>query len=435
MTNQTEFSRQPLKSPTWKAITYDYDELSRASDQARLYCLTDFQVAWLMSNVTYYNWMTRWRNSDAMQVELDSEQAQLEYALMTCLQLQPYQLDYIYQIQITEQLVIFNDLYDVGGIPDLNPDTPTDYFDGDSSASRELALCSAVNIYVKSYASNWVNIAQATLGIVIVFGVLASISIVGGVIATILVGGLALMTQTALNAMSDEDALNDVICCMIEGLRDKAVNQTNFENSLDSCGFTGGSNEAIIRDLIASDLDQWDNYLSFLNSLGDAFVLAEIDVGSCDCELPVTLCWDMTDVTALTINNGSVDSGFGDPLPSLVSEAFDTWKIWNYGEYDFGIDVTIVNAQFDHYNDLTNLWMQSDGYCQKYIMLLNSSDVEITRYEAIDTNGYLSWWNLDSGSVDVSGVRKVRYFAGVSSGSQQPLGEAWIDNFCLEYFI
>jgi len=274
-------SNQSLSSKKYRAITYDYEALQLFSTESKLYCLTDQQVAWIRANIPYYFWKTRWTNLNISNEKLSENASELEYALMSCLDLQPATIQYIYDREVKKQLELFNTLYNSGGIAVLNPDTPTDFFNGDDSDDRNSALCTALTIYVRTYIQNWVTQAQIALGVVVVVGIVASISVVGGLIASVLVGGLALITQTALDAMADDGAINDVICCMLSNLENTAVSQVNWEASLDSCGFDVGSNQAIIRDIVASDIEQFDNYLSFLNSLGDSFVLAESGVSVC----------------------------------------------------------------------------------------------------------------------------------------------------------
>lgn len=292
MSGQSNYSNQLTKK--WRAITYDYDILKTFGSESRVYCLTDFQVAWLLSNTDYYGWATRWENQTATVQELADQKSELEYRLMSCINIQPSQIEYIYETTIAEQLAEFNTLYDAGGIAGLNANTPTDDYDGDGSSQRVLALCTACNIYVRTYAQNWIYKAQIVLGIVAIVGVALSLTIVGGLIASTMVAGLTFITSLALGAMQDEDALDSVACCMYDFLVGSATNQDNFEDSLSACGFTGGTNEAIIRDIIASDLDLFDNWLSFLNSLGDSYVLALAGVTQCPCEFTNGYEWDFT---------------------------------------------------------------------------------------------------------------------------------------------
>lgn len=287
-----------LSNKRWRAIRYDFDTLSQYSNtNGKLYCLSDFQASWLQSNVPYISWSTRWDNCPCTDDDLSQFAAELEFALMSCVDFQPYQLQYVYDQTTQEQLGVFNDDY-TGTPSSVNSNSPDDFFSGDSSLDRVNALCSACKVYVYSYSANWQTKAQIALGIVGIFTALASISLIGGVIAGTILAGLSFITATALNAMQDETALDNVVCCMFNALNGTVINQANFETSLDACGFTVGSNEAIIRDIIASDLTQFLNYLSFINALGDQFVLSQNGIYDCPCETQWTHTFDfITDNT------------------------------------------------------------------------------------------------------------------------------------------
>ena len=282
MTNKyTEY--QNLEKKAWRAIQYDWDTLVTAIGGGKLYCLTDFQATWLQANVEYLRWQTRQVNCPCTPEELATLADELELALMSCVDFQPYQLDYVYNNQVQQKVNELQTLWQ-GNPSDLNPNSPDDNFNGNNSTDRNNALCNACKIFVYSYSQNWVRTAQTVLGVTFVIGLLASITLIGGMVATVLVGGLAFITSTALDAMQDEDALDDVVCCMYNALLNQAISQTTFEQSLDACGFLPGSNQAIIRDIISSDLVQFPNYLSFLEQLGLQFVLAEAGVVDCPCD-------------------------------------------------------------------------------------------------------------------------------------------------------
>jgi hypothetical protein len=310
---QRESSREILSKKKWRAITYNWDILSQMSDTTRLYCLSDFQVAWLLSNCSYFGWETRWENLSIGTEELNEKKASLEYALMDCIDIQPYQMDYLYQQAIADDVAGLQSDYDAGGIAGVNTNTPTDFYDGDGSSERIDALCTACYLYCYSYSTEWVSRAQTALGIAVVVGLASSVSIVGGVIASVLVGGLAYITSIALNAFNDTDAIDKVVCCMYDGLVSLSMTQGNFEDSLNSCSFTAGSNESIIRDIIASDLGQLGNWLSFINALGDAFVYAENGVvlcASCTGEWSSTLNLKIDDY-GFIFTDGEWQSGVG----------------------------------------------------------------------------------------------------------------------------
>jgi hypothetical protein len=235
--------------------------------------------------------------------------AEMEYNLMNCVDLQPYQIQYLYDIQQAQELQALADLWDGVNPSSVNENTPDDFYSGDGSADRENALCTAIKIYVYSYAQNWVTKAQLALGVVAIVGIVASITIVGGMIATALVGGLAYLTSFAITAMQDENALDDVVCCIFEALNGASITNANWLTCLDDCNFEVGTNQAIIRDIIASDLDQFNNWLTFINQVGNSYVLAQAGVSDCPCE-DVSWVWNSDFANSANIWT-PMDDGYG----------------------------------------------------------------------------------------------------------------------------
>lgn len=360
-------STQPLLRKSWRALSYDWLEYQQFSDDACLVCLTKRQLAWLQSNVTYYAWPTRWENLGITLEELSHEAVELEFALMTCIDIQPYQIEFSYNQAVLDALASYLAAYGAGGITELNPNTPTDFYSGDGSVDRVAALCTASNIYVLSYATNWLTKAQAILDVTMLIAFALALTGVGGLIAGTVLAGLAFVTHIAVDAMQDNVALNNVICCMNVALNNAAVSQANFISSLDNCNFTVGSNEAIIRDIIASDLNQLANWLSFLNSLGDAYVLAQLGTSICPCPQPpktviVTFDTLTSSEFVLTFGNAEIpnilspivpQNSFGNPLPSALTN-FGTS---NSGQFGIAMRVfvklpqvsTISNISFDFF--------------------------------------------------------------------------------------
>lgn len=281
--NQSEYTY--LQTKKWRAIGYDWNVLSTYQPTSRLYCLTDFQVAWLLSNTEYMRWSTRWIDCPCTQDDLDAMKAELEYNLMSCFDLQPYQLDYIYDQIVANQLQGFNDRYDAGGISELNPNTPTDFYSGDDSQARLDALCMACETYVRSYAQRWLQQASLINSALNFFvGIISPVPYIND-IAVQVIAGLIGVDQAKVNAMQDNDALDSVTCCMKDGLNGGVVNQTIFEQCLDGCGFLVDSGPYIVQQIIGSDLDLFNNWLTFLNALGDAYTYTQKGIQfACPCD-------------------------------------------------------------------------------------------------------------------------------------------------------
>ena len=292
MTKSSEYYN--LETARYKAITYNWDTISSNGNNSKLYCLTDFQASWLQSNTAYMAWSARWLNCPCTDDDLEAMKAELEYNLMNCLDVQPWQMAYLYDQAQQANLDHLDFLWDGVNADSVNPETPNDFYSGDDSNDRLNALCTACKIYVYSYAENFLAKASIALGLSVTVGLVASITIVGGIIASVLVGGLVYVTKIAMDAMQDTTALDNVVCCMFNDLDGKAITQANFITALDSCAFTVGSNEAIIRDILASDLDKFPNWLTFINQLGNSYTLAEIGITDCPCILPWEKTWDFT---------------------------------------------------------------------------------------------------------------------------------------------
>lgn len=159
----------------------------------------------------------------------------------------------------------------------INDHAPDDYFSGGGTTGEELALCAAINAYVRSFAYAKIQQLDAVYafgagvlllafflsgGLAFALMIASNIAIGGAVLA----GGLTYLA--ARGALSDNAALSDVVCCMYDALNGTAISCANWETSLDSCGFTSGTNEAIVRDFVADSLA--DNCLTFYDFLGEA---------------------------------------------------------------------------------------------------------------------------------------------------------------------
>lgn len=377
---------QYLKDRQFKGLIYDWDLMLNQGDNKRFYCLTDFQAMWLLSTTELLSWKTRWENCPCTDEDLLAMTAELDLALMSCVDYRPFENNFVYQQAVGATLNAYDESYDSGGIPELNPNTPTDFYSGDDSDDRLNALCTACNVYIKSYATNWIALAQAVLGITVVVAFGLSLTGVGGVIAGTILAGLALFTQTALDAMNDETAIDNVICCMNTSLESAVINQDNFEESLDACAFDVGSHEQIIVDIISSDMNQFDNWLSFLNNLGDSYVLAQIGVLDCPClDYEWSKEWDF-----------KVEKGDGDGWQQVTwGDGWFSglgWRSQNNGgsqnNYVFNFmpnpsDVTFIRFEFGNSGSPTN-FAPPNGHFIVIWTWFEGSSTERVRY---DSNG------------------------------------------------
>lgn len=272
-----------LQKKNWRAITYDWHVLSTYSNQTSLYCLSDFQVAWILSNTEYLSWPSRWQNCPCSREELRQLKSGLDYNLMSCVDIQPYQIDAIYEATKNGEFSAWSVGYSEAGVVGINPNAPANFYDGDGSETRENALCTACKIYVYSYATEWITKAESLTNFVIAVALAPLLLAFGGVAATRVVGGLVNLSQETFEAMQDQDSLDNVVCCMRDNLKSKDIEQANFATSLSGCNFATGSNEQFIIDVLSFDMPNFDNFLSFVNLLGLAFQYADYGVVDCPC--------------------------------------------------------------------------------------------------------------------------------------------------------
>lgn len=159
----------------------------------------------------------------------------------------------------------------------INPDAPDDNFVGAGTLPETQAFCAALTAFVHSFA--YAKIQQLDVVYAAGAGALALAAFLTGglafvlaIAANVLIGGAALAGAlsyaSARAALTDAQALADVVCCMKTALEALPITQANWNTALNACGFTAGSNAAIVRDFIAAELS--NNYLVFCDMLGEA---------------------------------------------------------------------------------------------------------------------------------------------------------------------
>jgi hypothetical protein len=286
----------------FKAVQMDYEYYLTLEDVGRLYCLTDRQVYVLMVQLTYVGWLTRWYNTDDItQTTVGYIQSELMERLMSCVDISVLidqaALNLVndttdHQIESQALRDILEDRYD--GTPEsINPNAPTTDFG--STGDRYSALCAGLTAFVYTFARNQADSVRAgQVGGLLAVALVAALLIpglnffflVGASIAVVLgLGTIGVTTETAIAALTDQTALNNVVCCMRDNLKDLAVTEANWLTALGGCGFDGGSNEQIVADFLGATLAS--NYLTILNILGQAYtgVVDGVPLPDCPCEI------------------------------------------------------------------------------------------------------------------------------------------------------
>ncbi len=197
--------------------------------------------------------------------------------------------DRVTQITVTENYRLQLALeFNLNGLDGVAPDRPDTFFDedtsdvGDDIIKRENALCMACIDYVHTLLDEGVSTAQnagigiGLEGIPIAFalGPIAGLAWVSGVIA---------ITGTIVTVFQDPQTRLDIACCMLDGLKEKAITEVNFEASLSDCGFTVPSVKDTVREFIEESLNDQGNFISFVRILGAYFSAADLVPLSCPC--------------------------------------------------------------------------------------------------------------------------------------------------------
>jgi hypothetical protein len=289
-----------VKDQVGKMIKYPYDDLLNVigGNGSCLYCLSDRTVMLLLASTEFMGWVTRYYSDlgtaiDKATVEEWRNTAIAE--LMTCFDTNTNQII----IQQQQNILIHNQYqyqYD-GTIGSININAPTDFFNGDGSAERDNALCMALKDYIVGYVRNAIEHD-------IVVGFL--VGAVGATLLALLTGGIGLIagflfigaTGALSGLVSGWDELqwsqyvDDLTCCMFDYLKGKVINQANFGLACTDC-IDPGSPQGQLAQEIAYGLSA--NYLSFLDALGNAYLLAQAGVNDCPCVDEWCFAYDFTD--------------------------------------------------------------------------------------------------------------------------------------------
>jgi hypothetical protein len=363
----------------WKGLVLDSDFVF-GQDNEDVYniCLTERERQVLLSAVVPYAWVTRWYSPTSTALDLDGIQALIDgiiLALLTecgegssmfklrqnsddpCLLEQSLDdgltwstafnyslcagggIGAAVNITLSNELIINTYISNYVDSPsDINENAPDDYF-SDETDNRNMALCMALDAYVTSYCEEWRRKAEWTLLGALAALWLAAIPGIGWVAVVVAVGvavGATYTTSVALNAVKDRDAVEDVICCAYEALQGAAINAANFEACLNNCSFTPGSNAAIVRDIVASDLDQQGNLLSFYDALGKAYLMAVAGAENCICD-DQTWTYDLLggDGQGALEGVSLYKDGYYSPLPNY-NETYDFYAAYGVGNWRVG---------------------------------------------------------------------------------------------------
>lgn len=364
----------------FKGILFDYDKIREYSTDTGLYCLTDQQVAYLLSALEPATWKTRWYSNVDTPIDqdwLDKTFAELEVQLMTdrCQDILDALADLQTTVNIIENTTIVNlqivneatDNYQINYIiniinnpPPALPDKSFATKDGDTQTQRYARWCALVKSvarFIKSicYRMLAVNAPTNLTDLAAAWQDLATAGgIVLGILSTEPIGSFGETFNDILAAMTDPIAIGNVTCTMASFLMDKETTYANFLAACSAGLWSIGSNEFLLQEVIVGaetvDATFQYNYQGFLASLAGMFVQAMAEVpppSSFDCDgcLYTPLLPTVADFTAGIFSGWVVQYGIIEPGNGIRSaHVFDEGSGNTYNVAWVGIDFPIAVA-------------------------------------------------------------------------------------------
>jgi len=336
-------------------------------------------------------------------------------------------------------------VYD-GTVPSVAPNMVYDQTSEDDI--RNLALCQALHELVDMMCEAELEYRQevaagATLA-AIVLAVIAVVVLVatGGTTTPFYIalsaafsGGFGVLFGGLSEAiLNDHDARSLVACCMYSALKDATIDQTPFEQSLDDCSFAPLSNEEQLRGAIAQMLTQDDIYISFLDYLQREFGLADLGLAECPCDTTIQVCYDMTELTELTLEFGNVNELGGNPSPAVewdeVPPAGSPYVFEVLVRREFVAPITILEISGQVYAGASG-GNESNGFTGLALKLYDSLDQLIAVYNLTGQYTFQQWNNFSESMADV-GVSAVE-IRGFRSANVTIFGSIQLDNICITY--
>lgn len=317
MSNPSRYTKRD-----WKAITHNYDRAIATPTNARLICLSDQEIELLLGCVEYLRWPTRYYsplNTPIDKLKVLYVANEIERALMAqncncgggCGCQSAAALDVLVSIEWANQDAAEPGSY-APNTPDTTYDTSTTDTTSEEMTRRGAALCYAVDQYVNRIIQEMINRGQAAGAVLLFLGGFVSIFLpMAGFVISMVGGGLVALVEALDN---NEQAIKDVKCCMVNGLKNKVITPENFAAALGGCGFTFGSDEAQLSAIVNANSQDIRNFRAFNVLLEVAFPSAGQD--NCDfcnqgwCyELDLTAD-DESEIVKLVPADTSPESGY-----------------------------------------------------------------------------------------------------------------------------
>jgi len=271
----------------WKAVKYNYDRAIAPETNPRLICLSDQEIELLLANLDYLRWPTRYYSpTNAI---IDPEKIlyvanEIGRSLMSqscscgggCSCSSADALNVLVSIEWQKM-----DTADPGSYAPNAPDVTYDQSSSDTTSEemtrRGSALCYAVDQYVNLNIQEMINRGNAAGAVLLALGGFVSIFLpMAGFVIGVIGTGLVALVEALDN---NEQAIKDVKCCMVNGLKGKAPTLANFRLALGGCDFDFGSDESQLAAIVNANNQDERNFRAFNVLLEQAFPTA--DVANC----------------------------------------------------------------------------------------------------------------------------------------------------------
>lgn len=254
--------------------------------------------------------------------------------------------------------------FNLNGLDGVAPDRPDTFFDedtadiGDDIIRRENALCMACIDYVHTVLDDAARTAE-DVGVTVGTTLFQPAFALGPMAGAAFVAGVAFLTLGAIAFINDPVSRFEIACCMLDGLKGKAITNVNFESSLSNCGFTVPSDVDTIREIVESSLNDQGNFISFVKSVGAYFSFADVQPISCPC-IDLGLFCDFT------IDECAFDAVLGPNGPEAAYVAETGWNNGPSGvinhfikidsQFSEDISFTAVRIFIEHTNTANIQW-------------------------------------------------------------------------------
>lgn len=325
----------------WKPASLDYDFLLEQDDEVTfIICLTELERQILLASLPPLMWKTRYF-SDTQEIDTDLVQSWVSRTALVLME-NCMNCSNVYMVNQAIYALYIDNLYQRydGSTTSVNENCPTTNFDGDGSDERRMALCMGLTAYIKSYVKQWLQNAQVVLGLTALALFLFGVPVLGWV-AVIMIGGVAFITQSYYDALSNEEAIDNLICDWLGGLEGTAIDRANWAAALSGLTYDPGTDEYMIWQVLSSEVPYDKQWVAFLDAIGNAWPIAESGIQDCVCDSCET---EWTHVF-LDGENGH--------------EWWYVWPSYPYGTYDavndrFNGTTRPITGSYDYWD---NMWL------------------------------------------------------------------------------